>query len=385
MSIFVLCFSNLFHQTPSTDYLQNIQTKSKPETHIAKKISKEERKALYLEEKEKYEFSKLPESGHMTLEEYQEKSVSKKSPRNENVPVYEFDQDSKMEYVPQPIYGLVKYNNPAGSPELHLGRSFEFDRKFICPGIVSPQKDFLVYPVVYYYADNQCVSSEMYLIKLDKKLPDVQRIMKANIVNRETTPILPTEKDLSEKFIYRTMTPIDFSSDGTLLIAKEKIGHTFDGIWQTKLWVYNFRTQTAEEYPQIRETIKYYWESQKHIMLDEKRWDIYPLGFSAKNPNMILVSAYGFTGKTPKFLGTWGIDLSGTKTTLISLTGVGESISMNGYKLIKTGVQNYNLTKKQEKDRKRKLKAKKRLQKKETRLKNKKLKQEYHERLKQIG
>ena len=54
-----------------------------------------------------------------------------------------------------------------------------------------------------------------------------------------------TDKDINTKYIFRTLTPVDFSSDNKKLVVKEKIGYRHDGIWKTDLWVYNFETEEA--------------------------------------------------------------------------------------------------------------------------------------------
>lgn len=309
---------------------------------------KYERKVLRQDLIEKYKRSLLPESGYMTREEYEAKS--KAIPNSEKkVPEYKLPKDIKMKYVPQPIYKVARYNNPPGSPELKIDKSLKYDRNFVCPGITSPNKNFLVYPVVYYYAVNECTACDLFMIFLDRSLPDVARIQKANIVKRIPNPILSTEKDIREKFIFRTMTPVDFSPDGSKLLAKEKTGNVNDGIWKTDIWIYDFNTKTSREIPEIREAIKFYWQNQAGITLDEKRWDIYPLGFLADDPERIAVSAYGYTGGKPKYLGVWSIDCQGERSELISLFEANPKISMNGYKLIKEGVLEPTVVKAEEK------------------------------------
>lgn len=295
------------------------------------------KKVLRAQAIEDYQRSLLPESGRMTLEEYE--NLSKDIPNSQKtVPEYQLPRDIKMKYVPQPTYKLVRYNDPPGSVELHIQRRFYFDREINCGAITSPNKDILVYPVVYYYASNQCTAGDLFIIPLDTTLPDVQRILRSNVVKRNPNPILSTEKDIREKFIFRTITPIDFSADGTKLVAKEKIGDANDGIWQTNLWVYDFNTKTARQIPEIRDAIKFYWMNTKNLVLDEKRWDIYPLGFDADDANRIVVSAYGYTGRTPIFLGTWSVDCNGERSMLVSLLEAKAKVSINGYKVVQDDV-----------------------------------------------
>ena len=71
----------------------------------------------------------------------------------------------------------------------------------------------LVYPAVYYYAETDCTSCDLFLIKLDSTLSDTEKAMRANIVKKDEIPLISTDKDITTKYIFRTLTPIDFSND----------------------------------------------------------------------------------------------------------------------------------------------------------------------------
>ncbi len=287
------------------------------------------------EKKEKYEKSRLPESGYMTVEEYEAKSraKTKREISSKVLTEAEMPKDENMVYIPQKKFHLVKYNDPVGSPELSLPRKLNFDRQINAQGIVSGDLTKLVYPAVYYYAQSDCTSCDLFLINLDSRLNDVEKVKKANIVNREPKPLISTSKDIDTKFVFRTLTPIDFSSDNKKLVVKEKIGYRHDGIWKTELWVYNFEYKEAKKLPQIREAIVDYWTIASGINYNEKRWDIYPLGFDANDENRVIVCAYAFTGDVPKFLGTWSIDVEGENSRLESLSGASIPVSIIGYRL----------------------------------------------------
>ena len=166
----------------------------------------------------------MPESGYMTVEEYEAKSRAKsRKEMAEGIVGVEVPKDSNMVYVPQKTFKLVKYNDPVGSPELNLPRRLNFDRQINAQGIISGDKTMLVYPAVYYYAEGDCTSCDLFLIKLDPKLNDTQKAIYANIVQRVEEPIISTKKNVDTKFIFRTLTPIDFSADNKKLVVKEKI------------------------------------------------------------------------------------------------------------------------------------------------------------------
>lgn len=296
-----------------------------------------ENKVKQAEETEKYEKSKMPESGYMTVEEYENLSRGK-SRKQIEVNEAEIPKDSQMVYVPQKTFKLVKYNDPVGSPELNLPRRLNFDRQINAQGIVSGDKTMLVYPAVYYYAQTDCTACDLFLIKLNPSLNETERVKRANIIQKEEEPLLSTDKSIDEKYIFRTLTPIDFSADNKKLAVKEKVGHRHDGIWKTDLWVYDFEKKEAHKLPQIREAIEEYWKYSGGIELTENRWDIYPMGFDYNNDNRIIVCAYAYTGSLPKFLGTWSIDTDGENSKLEDLNGNFTPVSTVGYRLVEDSV-----------------------------------------------
>ena len=179
----------------------------------------------------------------------------------------------------------------------------------------------------------------MFLIKLDPKLTDTDKAKYANIVQKVEEPLISTEKDINTKFIFRTLTPIDFSADNKRLVVKEKVGHRHDGIWKTDLWVYDFEKQEALKIPQIREAIINYWAQAGGVDFEENRWDIYPMGFDANNDDRIILCAYAYTGDVPKFLGTWSIDVNGENSKLEDLEGSDIPVSVIGYRLAEDEVK----------------------------------------------
>ena len=287
---------------------------------------------------EKYEKSRMPESGYMTKEEYEAKSRAKTKQEIE-VKEAEVPKDPNMVYVPQKTFKLVKYNDPVGSPELSLPRKLNFDRQINAQGIISGDKTMLVYPAVYYYAENDCTSCDLFLIKLDPALTDTEKAMRANIIQKEENPLISTDKSIDTKFVFRTLTPIDFSSDNTKLVVKEKIGYRHDGIWKTDLWVYDFEKRKATKIPQIRDAIINYWAKTDGIDFDEKRWDIYPMGFDANDDNRVVLSAYAYTGEVPKYLGTWSIDVNGKNSKLEDTDGNLVPVAVIGYRLAEDSVK----------------------------------------------
>ena len=100
----------------------------------------------------------------------------------------------------------------------------------------------------------------------------------------------------------------------------------------------------------VRDAISYYWKEYANLNLIEKRWDIRPLGFDAGYPDRVVVQGYAYTGEKPVFLGTWSVDCYGENSKLVSFDkDFNPKISMNGLKLQKDGVQQYQVVVTEEK------------------------------------
>ncbi len=325
-----------------------------PHQDYNKKEAKYELKVKKQDEKEKYEKMVLNRnpSGYMTVEEYEILSAPKDKMKQE-IEIPKEPIPSDMLYVPQPAYKIVRYNNPPGSPEITLYNSFYERRQQNAQGIVSPDFTKLVYPSIYYYPNSGSTACDVFVIKLDKAKSNMDKILTANVVHRYSEPILSTDKDNDNYYTFRTITPVDFSEDGNKVLLKEKIGNTKDGIWKTTPYVYDFKTKNSYNLQDVRASIKYYWEAARDINLDDKRWDIKPLGFSQKNPDWVIVTSEAYTGDKPVYLGTWAISYTGESPRLVSTDNAPISISMNGYKLIKSGVEPASIVKREQRQQKR--------------------------------
>ena len=305
-----------------------------------------------LKDDEKYKMEgkilNLAPSGYMTVEEYENLSEYKDK-NNLQIDIPKIQTPSDFKYIPHPTYRIVKYNDPPGAAELKLGKRLYLNRLVNAQGIVSPDYTKLVYPAVYYYTDSASVACDLFEIILDTEDTYLNRILKANVAKRVPEPILSTDKSIDNYAAFRTLTPVDFSSDGTKLLVKEKIGSREDGIWQTSVFVYDFNNKVDYDVDEIRDAIVYFWKEYMNVNLDDKRWDIYPLGFEKDDPERVVVQAFAYTGEKPVFLGTWSVDYQGNQSRLISFDkNVEPSVSINGYKIVKDGVESFDVVEKQE-------------------------------------
>lgn len=323
-------------------------------------------------------------TGYMTVKEYEKQSEYKdKTTLEYDIPKIERPTDFK--YIPKPLYKIVKYNDPPGKAELKLGRRLFVKRQVNGQGIVSPDYTKLVYPAVYYYNDSGSVAADMFVIPLDENESNLTRILKANTAKRHADPILSTDKAIDNYAAFRSLTPVDFNADGTKLLAKEKLGSSEDGIWETRIYIYDFNEKKSYDLNKVREAIKYYWKEYMDLELVAKRWDIIPLGFDSAKPDTVIVQGYAYTGELPVYLGTWSINSDGEGTKLVSFDKeYAPSISSNGYKIVEDGVEEYQTVLKEEKNLKREDKFIERIRKKEDSKVVKKIKEDYKYELKNL-
>ena len=337
-------------------------------------------------EKEKFEKAKLNRhpSGYMTVEEYELLSTPKDR-MTEEVDIPKTPIPADMVYVPQPAYKIVRYNNPPGSPEITLSKTFYEKRQQNAQGIVSPDFTKLVYPAIYYYPNSGSTACDLFVINLEEAKSNMDKILTANTIHRLSDPILSTDKTNDNYYTFRTLTPIDFTPDGTKLLVKEKIGNSRDGIWQTTPIVYDFKTGVSYNLVEIRDAIIYYWKENRGLNLDDKRWDVYPLGFVANEPDWVIVNAVAYTGNTPVNLGTWKVSSKGEQSRLITFTNSEVQVSMNGYKLVKDGIVPSAITEKEQKELKKIEKAKVKQSKKEDKKEVKALEKSYKAKIKEMN
>lgn len=356
-----------------------------------KKKDAREREAKYVhnvlkqEEKEKYERKKLDykPSGLMTVEEYEALSTYKDK-SEDKVEIPKVEKGSDMKYVPQPTYRIVRYNDPPGSPELNIPKKFYEMRQHNGQGIASPDFSIMVYPVVYYYPNSASTASDLFIIKLEEDGTNLSKLLRAHVKKRIPEPIVSTEKSIDNNSAFRTLTPVDFSADGTKLLLKQKTGSSHDGIWRTDAIIYDFDTQTSYNLVELRDAIIYYWKENEGLNLDESRWDIYPLGFLKDDPHRVAAYAYAYTGGKPIFLGIWSVDSHGEQTRFMSFDLDNIELSVNGFKIVQEGVEKPIVLEQEEKALKKKEKAEAKAAKEKEKADFKQMKTEYKEKIKQM-
>lgn len=196
----------------------------------------------------------------------------------------------------------------------------------------------MVYSTVYYYPSTKTAGTELYLMNLDLNKNIKDRIEQAH-VNHVKKTIHRTQMDSLDLDIQKTLTVVDWSADGKRIAIKEKISYTPEGLWRTNLLVYDLETGKVKDLSEVREAIQYYWREKENLYLKDYRWDIYPVGWDALNPERIIVFAYAATGEKPKYLGAWSVDYHGDRAMLMSLTSTNFEVTQSG-SCLKTELQN---------------------------------------------
>lgn len=271
-----------------------------------------------------------------TMNEYY-REANKAAANAADIPSPTFEKDEKLVALPDPSITLRKYNNPPGFVDINLNKLIK-SRKVNSIGVVSPGYDKMVYSTVYYYPATKTAGAELYLMKLDMSKGLQSRIENAH-VNQGKRTIYKTGMDALELDIQKTLTVVDWSADAKRIAIKEKVSYSAEGLWKTNLLVYDIQTGTVKDLTEVREAIQYYWRENHSLHLKDYRWDIYPIGWDALNPERIIVFAYASTGEKPKYLGAWSIDYQGDRAMLMSLTSTNFEVSQNG-SCLKTELKN---------------------------------------------
>lgn len=119
---------------------------------------------------------------------------------------------------------------------------------------------------------------------------DVPKLDYRNVKNFIKTVWKNDEMNSSYKNRWYNAVPIDFRVE-TPYEGRENIG-------------YGVRLNL------LNEMIRAYWFDRQNLILNHIRWDLNPLGFSANNPNEVIVLAWAYNKEGKKVsLGRWAVDL----------------------------------------------------------------------------
>ena len=248
-------------------------------------------------------------------------------------PAYEKPQDKDFKPKTPPSKKFVKYNVSPGGREVNF---YEIKNKLDIKSqaVFDKQLNFMAYGQYYYSPEYNQISSEIYVQKIKQSVNKIKTALSANVLNTRSILAISSGEKEFRKDLFSTLTIVDFSSDSTKLLVKEKIGSATEGIFRNYVWIYYMQGEQSQwfaiKFNNLNEEIKKYYSSA-NIALDNYRWDIKPLGFSKENPQMVIVEAFAWDkNKKEIFLGLWGIDSNNASITLVSKKPIPIEISANG-------------------------------------------------------
>ncbi len=268
---------------------------------------------------------KMPQTKEQWLEE------AKNIPLKDRVlDPFKEPQTDKENYYPTPRYGFEKYNYPQGKRELNI----ENIKKYLIqnPIIVSDiHSHYVAYSKYYYSPQNNQISSQFFIGKLDLTKNKTRRILAYNHNQEKRTPIL--ESGMSEYYpnLFSGLTLVDWDRDSKKLLIKEKIGSTQGGIYKTNLYIHFLESNQTIKLENLHNTIKNYFLDSENIDITKHRYYLEPLGFSSQNDDVAVVLCYCYDKKGDKvFFGTWFYNCKTRKITLHSRFNPIVPISLNG-------------------------------------------------------
>lgn len=259
---------------------------------------------------------------------------------NRTIEPYTPPQSNDKVTYPEPHFVFELYNKPPGSRDLNID---DIKRNlYSYPYIVADNKcHYVAYPRYYFSPDLNQISSEFYVEELDTSKTKVRRMLDYNHNQKVRNSIIISGKKEHYPNLFSGLSLVDWSKDGKRLLIKERVGSTVNGIYKTYLYVHFMGNEISNGYSikleNLDNVIKDYYTNYQSLQIVKYRYDIFPLGFSQDNDDIIIALAYVYDKHNNKvFLGTWGYNTSTNEIMLFSTTNNQVDISSNGLILFKT-------------------------------------------------
>lgn len=226
-------------------------------------------------------------------------------------------------------FRFVKYNSNPGSNELDFFGIYG-KRQINTKGIINSNFSKIAYSEVHFYPSVKQLTSEIYIIPLSPFKRVKRRIMDAHVKNRKKIKFYRSGFKKVEDNVFKTLTIIDWSKDNKKLLIKERISKNLEGFLDTKVWVYDLRTDKNYLVKNIKPAVINHWKS-KGLDLTKYRWDINPMGWYQYQSDRIIVNVYGYTKKhTKRFLGTWLVGYKDGSAVFMDGTEKQHPVEANG-------------------------------------------------------
>lgn len=287
---------------------------------------------VYKQKKLQEKLEKEEEPMVQTVQEWQERAADIKMEHRISEP-YKEPLNPKLVEKQDPQAFFEKYNSAAGSRELNLEKLYA-DKSARSTGVISPDFKLMAYTECYLHPSSMQTSSAFYIYPLDTSKGKKQRVLEANVfAGAKKTPLLSTTHETLKQALFSSFTVVDWSKDSKRVVLKEKIGSSYNGIYQTNVWVYflnddknDKKTDVAiypygRKYEQLNEAIKQYWFYTDKLNLNRYRWNVQPLGFLAENEDIVVCAAHTYNTKNKNhiFLGSWSVNIVTGEVNLLSI------------------------------------------------------------------
>lgn len=297
------------------------------------------REKFHLPKTKRLYFHNLDKSNiPVTMDDYYKLSVEKKR-KDFEIPLPDFSQNEELAFS-NPHFRVISYNTPPGQRNIDL-RQLISKRVAVGAGILSPDKSKIVYTKAFFYPKYNQTSSAAYYVPVENPRDAYDVLYETNVMQSDVNPIVSVGMDEVQNSQFKTLFPIDWSSDSTKIAFKEKIGSNFSETWKTNVIIYDFESKTWKRLIAVREAIIYWWRQNKQLDLKDYMWDIFPVGWDRQNPDRLIIYAYAFTDSNPIFLGTWSIDYNEELSQLLSIDSTKAEIELNGFGLKEVSFKEY--------------------------------------------
>jgi hypothetical protein len=197
-----------------------------------------------------------------------------------------------------PAWAIVA---PYTQPELDLWR-LEADKFYRSPVVLAPNLQSMAYSEVVFLADRRRTASVLYWVPLPEEGGDPTKRFDPETLLRARQEILRAMPD--PPFNFTTLTVVDWSPNGQLLLVKQRLGLLHVGLRTSRLWVLNLQRPAINVYPDIQRAVEYHILQTTGQELHPARWDLQPLGW--QNNTTVVVRAVYADGRP---IGDWLFDV----------------------------------------------------------------------------
>jgi len=227
-------------------------------------------------------------------------------------------KSDKKHYYPEIKYVFERYNYPAGSREVNID---DIKKNLVSYPFMAVDLNihYGAYSRFYYNPENNQISSEIFVEKLDTLRTKQDRIINYHHEQKKRTPVLSSGTNVTYKNLYNGLTVVDWDKSSNKVLIKEKIGSTLGGIYQTNLYVYFLDKNKTVKLSRLHDAIHDYLLDYQDLQISNYRYDIKPLGFSAEDENKVIALAFVLDNKNNKiFLGAWQYNCLSGEIRLLS-------------------------------------------------------------------